>query len=423
MDRISVPDRAALCNLPILGMGTPDVESMPSYLLRLAQHHEVTVGRIMTGQFVTQNESCTKAKKVIHGARFKAKAYKGLLSSKLGKKVCEALSVIVGVELVQTTLHKLQCACSTTRLIENCARWCPLCIQSDRIPYLRSYWGFAQVNTCAIHGVSLHIACASCNHAIPIFNPRAKKLECSRCGSPLTVGGPKSHNQLGAEHATIVRRFVGEFNYGSPLSAEALCTAFSRLAANRPSIPASQALGVAKSSWSGWKNKRHSLSAAVFIDVCLRQNVDIVDLVHGRKVYPSPAESSACLGTWLRGKQRKSPQVHSADQLQRRVTTFLSRSPALSVLEIATILKVATRELYRLAPRQCHEITRKKRLENRAKRQEIVEARKRQISTIFSRLHQSGITPSVRNVGKRLDKPGLLRHKELRRHLYHLRGL
>ena len=426
MEKILIPDRSAFDNLSILGEGTADVECIFSYIWRLARHYNVTVGRIMAGRFATYNESCARARTLIRGAQFETNGYKGLIGSGVGAKVCEALSVIVGVRLVVTTLRRLHCALSTTRLFQFHARWCGICIQGDTHPYLRLYWCFPQVDTCAIHGIKLLTKCVSCDHTIPIFDPRAKKLECRHCHSPLSTEGPKIHDPIGTERASIIRRFVGKCNCGTlPLTTEGLHGALCRLAGKNSRVPAWRALGVTKSSWSGWMKKGKSPSAAMFIDICLRLNVDIVDLIEGLEVYPTPclSDPSGNLATWNRGKKRRSPRTYSADQLQERVAAFLPQSPALSIGQIADALEVGVRDLYRLAPEQCHEITKKKRLESHSEHQRRAESRKQQIQIIFRELIRSGITPSNRNVGMRLAKSGILRDKELRAYLRTLRGI
>jgi hypothetical protein len=45
---ISIPPRSRLYHLPPIGVGTPRVESLTSYVSRLAQAHSVTTGTLVT---------------------------------------------------------------------------------------------------------------------------------------------------------------------------------------------------------------------------------------------------------------------------------------------------------------------------------------------------------------------------------------
>ena len=151
--------RSVLHALTPIGIGTPDVESLLSYLCRLAVSHAVSV-----------TELSRKVARTVGWELSDHYNWKRLHLSGNGEAASNwsgALSALTSVgQLDQLTLLPWADVIAQQSLTTTSARWCPQCLAEDRAsgrsPYLRLAWDVGCVTACPLHKTQLVHVCPDC---------------------------------------------------------------------------------------------------------------------------------------------------------------------------------------------------------------------------------------------------------------------
>jgi hypothetical protein len=173
---ISVPDRSRLIGLPPKGLGTSQVESLFSYLLRLAEAHAVRFVDLVQhviGPMVYR--TC------VENVRFRTchRLQQGVSAGEI--------PVIEGLTL-QSRLRELTLApaknlkCVHVDYAPSRA-WCPACILADEEPYERLVWQVKGVTHCPVHCIKLERACPECGALQNCSNFTVHIRKCIKCGA------------------------------------------------------------------------------------------------------------------------------------------------------------------------------------------------------------------------------------------------
>lgn len=151
--------RSTLHALTPMGLDTPDVESLTSYVCRLAYSHGMTSQKLVDwvlGHF--EHSVCDK-----YGWH-----QRNLSSMSAESEQWAAwLSELTGVaSLDRLTLAPLRHLLGSPGLAPKSDRWCPCCFAEDKQrgeePYLRLAWDIAPVDACLRHTVQLTSICPHC---------------------------------------------------------------------------------------------------------------------------------------------------------------------------------------------------------------------------------------------------------------------
>lgn len=183
--------------LPLEGRGTSDIESLPSYLLRLAHLHAVPVARLIDS--LPHERSVNSANKLLSGSLGSL-----VRPNSTTRIVVDALARVCSEDslaLRATTLLPLELAMArSASSFASHLRWCPLCLmeqmaESDT-PYLKLAWQFLGIKACIHHRVSLQDQCPSCDSAQRGWWRKVPLNVCDRCGARLDEmprGGTPDH--------------------------------------------------------------------------------------------------------------------------------------------------------------------------------------------------------------------------------------
>lgn len=163
--------------VPLLGVGTPWVESLASYIRRLALAHGVSARQLLLATLGVR-------------APGQLNGYSGFAAT-----VVERLGVLTGqVNLVHGTLLRLRNVLSVNAInsIAITRRWCPSCIADDldrnEPGYDPLFWSIKAVSLCSKHDAWLVSACSHCL-APQLYLPYGgvPRTHCSRCKRPLSA--------------------------------------------------------------------------------------------------------------------------------------------------------------------------------------------------------------------------------------------
>ena len=165
MDYPSLPTRSRLFQLEPIGVGTPYVESLTSYLARLAQAHTLLLGDLVAREIKSIVPKTYRSKDL-----FCTKHPSGTANSTgaVAKYLLLSLEKLtLREDLENLTLLKWSQVLSQRNLIHPVKKWCPVCYQeqheNNNPIYEHLLWFFKTVNICPLHSSFLtphiHVCC------------------------------------------------------------------------------------------------------------------------------------------------------------------------------------------------------------------------------------------------------------------------
>lgn len=172
--------------LSLEGKGTSDIESLPSYVFRLAHLHGVSVGRLLDS--LPCNEKTNPANRLLSGSL-------GSLvrpnSTTMG--IIDALVHACSEDrstLQSATMMPLEAAMArSASSFAPHLRWCPLClaeqVAESGTAYLKLTWQLSDVKACADHRVLLRDKCPSCGSVQRGWTRDVQLSLCEWCGTRL----------------------------------------------------------------------------------------------------------------------------------------------------------------------------------------------------------------------------------------------
>lgn len=188
---LEIPKRSRLFSLEPIGVGTPDTESLSSYLCRLAQEHCVTSGKLIVGEIapqmmgeeykvtlITKNISTlfsnSDAKPAINGMRTKTQSLVQALEELTQRKDLNFLSLLTWKGVI-----------NERGLFRQYRAWCPQCNeqwrQETKVIYEPLLWSFRKVDVCLHHNCLLIDECPHCSSYLPVIANSLQLGFCSRC--------------------------------------------------------------------------------------------------------------------------------------------------------------------------------------------------------------------------------------------------
>src|SRR5437667_8856139 len=212
----AMPSRSRLYSLEPIGIGTPQTESLTSYISRLAAAHSVRVRDLVIGALLAHirrphladsrhanllNAFWRSETRALNSTRSLARRMVHGLEEETGRRDLRFLTLLTWTEVLP--VYQLQ---KTTRA------WCPGCFQDWRDHGQPIYdplvWTLAAVTVCARHRRPLRTICSlpECRRPSPWLGLgyRSRPGHCAHCGGWLGSPGAESgtpEEKLMVEHA------------------------------------------------------------------------------------------------------------------------------------------------------------------------------------------------------------------------------
>lgn len=176
--------------IPLCGAGTAEVESLPSYIHRLAYKHGVFVGELLryVVRQVERDESYTG--RVVTLPRH-IRVHDVLRANGLARGLTEMLEHMTRQRLTGTTVALFNGPLTMSRgELHKGFRWCPECLAEMAMmgeePYLKLIWQFRAVLACPIHRSPFLERCDHCGCDQTSYIKRRPLGRCQDCGVPLS---------------------------------------------------------------------------------------------------------------------------------------------------------------------------------------------------------------------------------------------
>jgi hypothetical protein len=303
-------DRTLFSKQPLIGEGTGQVQSLRSYVQRLALAHSLKPRKLL------HVLSCHYPDLPMTGAAM-ALAGDGNMHTGGGgmTRLRQALERATGANLVSATLEPFVPAFS---MHGSCGpgamRYCPICVREDPdLPYGRLLWQLDFASACPRHGVKLraHTACgAPSADKLPIQHRPCADGVCPLCGS-IGFRCIEQHPELAAHGDIEIAREAERLLAYVGRSGVAFCPELLRAGLLKvvdarwggSPVRAAEGTGLSRSSVWTWINKDAKTSLPIFILFCLRSRADVVAASQGEF---QPAESPHTVTASFRRSYRRS---------------------------------------------------------------------------------------------------------------------
>lgn len=156
--------RSVLYNIPPIGVGTMEVESLTSYIARIADAHCVETGALINEILINEikKERIYKEETVSAVYRNDTHKFNGL--SVAAAENVTIMNKLCGREDIESlTLIKYKNVLNHNKLLKKNKSWCPYCIADMKeIQFEKLIWCITPVDICHIHSTKLEDTCRKC---------------------------------------------------------------------------------------------------------------------------------------------------------------------------------------------------------------------------------------------------------------------
>ncbi|WP_373544209.1 TniQ family protein [Chamaesiphon sp.] len=433
--QVSVPTiyHSYLNHLAPIGVGTPLVESLTSYIARLAASHTMNVGTLLEREISRLIEKKCGATHLLSISRFLG-AVNGVGST--SQDLVWALErLTMHQDLNLLTMLSFSDVIPSRNLFRSVRAWCPACYQEwqerGNSLYEPLLWLLKVVKYCPVHQTPLIDKCSNCQHSNPPLSREFQLGFCSRCHTWLGQTASKNNASIRVTELELWKvESLGALLTLTPssrekLSATNLTQQLSMLAneVTEGNIAAlARRLKVPKNTLWLWHSGEVLPLLESSLNICAHFKLSLVDFFTGE------VGESLDLDNWQLPKRQPSPgnadlasSVVRGESFDLKVARCwlereLSQSehPPISVSEVARRLGCHRRVLYKYFPDLCSAIAVIYKNYRQQSHQENVNYCCQQVREIVVQLYAEGQYPSEGRVVALMDKPALLRYEEVR---------
>lgn len=184
------------------GSESHEVEALPSYIIRLAADHGVTVGGLF--RHILNNHPEEHAMVASMAAQPLAAGVRPNATTQQVVNVLARSGCVPEALLRQATfLHLSPALARSPAGYAQRLRWCPACLCEQEIatgiPYLKLSWFFSSVRTCEAHRIVLRDTCPHCRQHPPTGRWWPTFRDCPRCEHRLATMHASDRIELDSE--------------------------------------------------------------------------------------------------------------------------------------------------------------------------------------------------------------------------------
>ncbi len=211
--KTEIPSRSRLVPIEPIGIGTADVESLTSYIARLAEAHAVTFGKLVDrGPSLLTPALSSNLSEVVRD-RYRGQSINGMCDAT--RKWVHALeATTLRVDLAHLTLLSFEQLLFPRNLFRHGRAWCARCYEEARtagaIIHDSLLWTIKLVVVCPCHELPLNERCPHCRRRVSWLTARFRPGYCSLCGSWLGMIANSTRASTCDSNEVWLARGVGE---------------------------------------------------------------------------------------------------------------------------------------------------------------------------------------------------------------------
>ena len=432
--KLQLPERSRLYHLPPVGIGTPLVESLTSYIARLAESHSV-LPSVLISKEITPYLKKVFAKGLssrrLRALFDRARALNG--TGEIAIDFVQALETLtLRSDLRFLTLLSCASILPPRGLFRSYKAWCPVCYQKwdlfRQVVYEPLLWAIETVKVCPQHQKPLYLYCPHCHKQPPLLEWQSRSGYCSICGKWLgsscdsfersTLSPEELKKQIWVTD-TIGELIIAVSHLPSPLPREnvvkAMRAAIDLVTKGNIAAFASR-LGIPKNTVWMW----HAGKALPQLDVLLKigycLEISLLDFLLPEQEATQSLKISLQKSPERLCNKRISPKSFDSDRVEEVLLVCLATSeePPPTMKEVAQQLGYDRRTISRRFPELCHAISTRYQSYRKALRLTEVEQSCQEVQQIALELLHRGVHPSEARVSELMSKPGYFRYREVR---------
>lgn len=434
----NIPTRSRLFSLEPIGIGTPYVESLTSFMIRLAEVHCVSLP-ILISRLVSPCLHTTFLKKWSSrslGALFqKSRALNS--HGDLAKDFIQALEALtLRKDLSFLTLSVWSDVFSHKGLLKNHKAWCPLCYQqrwqSNQLLYEPLLWSIEVVKVCPQHHINLWENCPRCGNQLPWLTWKSSLGCCSYCHQlvfPTTETLLNNINQSSLSQDEVTANLALSESIGKLIEIiptlsqnptqdnvwHNICLVINITTQGNISAFA-QLLNVPKNTVWGWYHRQSFPPITSLLKIAQSLDLPFIAFVTEKMDCRKLPQISAYQLPKIQSPVRKSPQKLDWNLLKLQLLDFLKLpdEKSLSLQQISELLGYNRRALSRNFPELCQSISAKYRRAKKISHYQRLNQCCEEVRIVTYLLYAEGKYPSESRVATFLSHPSFFRYRQVR---------
>jgi len=434
-----IPPRSTLYPLEPIGVGTPWVESLTSYMARLADAHCVFPGVLMYKMIVPMMPGSSAMERQ-HGS-FRADGYKSNLINGVSHRAVsavQALKVLTGRDdLHHLTLLALAELLPDRGLIRPAKAWCPTCYEewrrSGQIVYDPLLWIFQEITICVKHQQRLRTHCSNpeCARPIPALTWRSLPGYCAFCHwwlgtrceeveelSALEGAESRWHQWVTQSLSSVLSVMPG---IPVPLKRQrvrqVMLSVVEQISKGNVSAFA-RALGTPRNKVDHWCLGDRIPEIDILLRLCYRLELSLCDFLFGEveALRPHLLINGMAPALFTPRKRVAINKEHIYQSLEQAVES--DEYPPPSLKEVGKRLGHEQTVLYKIHQVACHTITSRHLLYRHRQREKRLQGYCEEIRQIAAQLQAQGVSLTQKHIAPHLAQPGILRDPKVRELLW-----
>lgn len=416
-----------------IGIESAQVESLTSYIMRLADAHSVHPYTMIYKELAPRlnRPFLYKNGELVGPFGPRSVALNGITpTASLLVEILEQLTLRRDLRFL--TLLTFAEVLSLRNLVKPAQAWCPECYQAWRdaghIIYTPLLWAFACVKVCPVHSRYLHFQCPDprCNRKLPALTLQGRIGYCPRCRQWLGSTPHEAERIIRSEDEWVWQKWVattvGEILASAPdLSTPPLRTGFAKAVAtlvrekNGSPLQLARQLHVHQMSVFQWRNGQKSPQLETLLRISAYSGISPVSLMTGNIEGPLLFQKRFQLdiSPFLTEPKTRRGRI-DIEKVLDALEAALTEDPPPSRSEVARRLGFAPDNLNKLCPGQCRAIAARHREYLSKRRAEGVKMRCEQVKQAVRLLYNQGRFPSKRQIEMTLNKPALFRERAVK---------
>lgn len=408
--------RSCLYSIEPIGIGSAEVESLSSYISRLADAHCITVGDIMThliapelGKKYINNivsiggNGFYKSSSAINGYGIIAKDFIKMIESLTCRK-----------DIWETTLVNCGGLVPFRGLLKSSRYWCPSCFQADleskQTVYERLSWTLQPFDKCIIHDRILENTCPFCKSCMYTLERKSIPGYCTKCF--YWLGNYRENQSISIycrKTTDSMRTFFSEF---TNLSFESDCVSHSISFYIENNFEgsltkAADFFGYSKSTLWGWKEGANLAPLKALIDITSKLQLNLSSFINMEK------SGMILIDNCIKKISPSEREKKDHNKIKDFLSIVITEKRPYSLGKIAKLMECDRKLLTQMYPNECREIKIFYLNSIEVKKQNKSEIMKKNINNAVYILKKQGIYPTRVRI-ERIIGGGVLREKKYR---------
>lgn len=461
--------RTELYNIKPIGIGTPYVESLSSYISRIAENHNLAVSALLS-KVIAPMLNIDYLKDQLSQGIIKDTSHFINENSPVTLEYCNALELLTSRDDLRSLTMLNWQGIFSKKLFSRYRKWCPICLNkmksNSKIIYEPLIWYISDIKKCEVHEVVLHDKCSNCKRNLPFLHKDLMVGYCQYCGSWLGDNLVFNKKNLTEEDKFIYKNYkelLANSSKQSIYPARVFISNFLNRLMKKLDIKSvaklANILELNPATVNSWVKGRRQPSSESLLRIACKMGLTIYEMIYDNnkklvlEIKDSPSQQNSipiseienCLRKEVNSKEPKSLNKISKEygfyvptakgnfpilcgeitenynsykaqklrkrriEIEEKLIDCLSKETPISLNQFSKDNGITLKTAKTVAPNLCKKVV--KRYEEyihelKRKRVQII---KREIKEIVNTLHQKGIYPSSNKVQENLENKHLFR--------------